>query len=397
MRRRSPIARTACRGAGLWLAALCGWARAADDPFADVAAAPMPARGSADVAPAWTDNLLYRRELYVLLGAGRDDVRDTGDLLTRVSAGFEVQKRFSTDARTIASFDYQGRVVYRDHTLATAADAMGMDADAWEYETHNAYLDVYNLFGELGRCSARVGSFYPPFGLNQQTDTHGTLLQLSNDQVFGTDRDWQATLYGSLNDSLDYTAGFLLGGGPEGRLAGQSGLGVARLALQTDWLYRQGLEGGVSFAAGERVDEHAMMRSRSVARATGGGPVIETWRAGADLRRTVTTEAGPVAFTLETAVGRDEDDPLVSGLVQADWLHPSRRFGAALQLRRFWQDVGAGGENVDTARAVGAVTYYLRNDVGQADVHGVTLAVEYPLPDDGGEDPVLMVQYYRYW
>lgn len=391
VRRRTLIA--------VFIAALNGSALGSDDPFAGLDDAP-PATGMAPerAVADWTENLLFRKEIYALFGAARDDYRDTGRTMSRISAGFEILKKVSTATRTVASFDYQGRMVYRDHPLATSADPMGRDASAWEYETHNAYADLYQLWGEPGRFNARIGSFYPPFGLNQQTDTHGTLLQLSNDQVFGTDRDWQAALYGYLNESLDYTIGYLLGGGPHGRMSGQAGMGVARLAWNAQKLYQDALEGGVSFAAGERVDAEAVMRSPSVARATRGDPVVATWRLGADIRRRVDTASGPVTFTLETAVGHDESDPLVSGLAQADWLHPSRRFAAALQFRELWQDIGAGGDNLNDARMIGVLTYYLRNDVGNTARHGISLAIEHPLHDDGSDgDPMVLVQYYRYW
>jgi len=372
---------------------------AAEDPFADVVAAPQSVPKAAALAePGWTDNLLLRKEVYLLWGAGRDDFDDTHDVMTRASAGFEVQKRFATATRTVASADYQGRIVYRDHALDTAADPMGRDASPWRYETHNAYVDLYNVFGEPGRFNLRGGYFYQPFGLNQQTDTHGTLLQLSNDRLFGAERDWQTTLYGALSEDLDYTVGYLLGTGPDHRMAGQSGLGVARVALNNDWLFQRGLEGGVSVAAGERVDPDAAARSRSVRRASGGGPVVETWRTGLDVRKRIDSGFGPFTLTGEAALGQDEDDQILSGLTRADWLHPGRRWGAAAQYQHFWQDVAAGGEDFTDARATAVLTHYFRNDVGNADLHWIALAVERRVREtDGTEDTLVMVQYYRYW
>lgn len=372
---------------------------AADDPFADVVAAPQSAtQAVALVEPGWTDNLLFRHELYLLGAAGRDNFDATHDTMSRLSAGFEVQKRFATATRTVASVDYQGRVVYRDHVLDTSADPMGRDAAQWEYETHNAYVDVYNVFGELGRFNLRGGYFYPPFGLNQQTDTHGTLLQLSNDRVFGSERDWQTAVYGALTDELDYNVGYLLGAGPDFDMEGQAGMGVARVALNNAWLFQQGLEGGVSVAAGERADEDAVMRSRSVERDTRGDPVVGTWRLGADVRKRLDSGFGPFTLTSELAGGEDENDTILLGLAQADWLHPSRRVGTAVQYRHFRQDVGVEADDVTDARVSGVVTYYVRNDVGNASLHWIALAVERQVhQSDGPEDTLLMVQYYRYW
>lgn len=374
-------------------------ANAQEDPFADVVAAfPSASNNVVRAEPEWTDNLLLRREVYLLFAAGRDNTDEARDIMSRLSAGFEVQKRFSTPTWTVASFDYQGRVVYRDRTLDTLADPMGRDASPWEYETHNAYVDLYSVFGEPGRFNVRAGYFYQPFGLNQQTDTHGTLLQLSNDRVFGAERDWQVGLYGGLTEDLDYTVAYLLGTGPDHAFDGQAGMGAARIALNSDWLFKRGLEGGVSVAAGERVDEHAVMHSHSVCHATHGGPVVSTWRAGADVRKRFDSRIGPFTLTAEVAVGEDEEDTVLSGLAQAGWLHPSRRWGSELQYQQFWQDVGAGAENEVDERVSGVLTYYLRNDVGNANLHWIALGVERQarLSDDP-EDTILMLQYYRYW
>ena len=151
----------------IWFS-LCSLAAAAgNDPFADLSVAPSSTNAAALAEPDWADNLLLRKEVYLLFAAGRDDLDETQGSMSRLSAGFEVQKRFATATRTVASFDYQGRVVYREHVLDTSADPMGRDSAQWEYETHNAYVDFYNIFGEPGRFNLRGGYFYQPFGLNQ--------------------------------------------------------------------------------------------------------------------------------------------------------------------------------------------------------------------------------------
>lgn len=373
---------------------------AAEDPFSDVVAAPLITPETAvNLEPSWSDNLMFRKELSLIFGAGRDSFDVSSDIMSRLSAGFEIQKRFATATRTVAAVNYQGRVVYRNHALNTTADPMGRDAARWEYETHNAYADLYNLFGEPGRFNLRAGYFYQPFGLNQQTDTHATLLQLSNDRIFGAERDWQATLYGELTDHLDYTVGYLFGSGPDHDLfQGQAGMGVARVALNNDWLFKHGLEGGLSFAAGERFDRHAMMRSTSVHHATRGSPVIATWRVGADARKRIDSVAGPFTLLAELAAGEDESDTVLSGLTQADWLHPSRRWGTAVQYQHLRQDTGHGAGDFTDERVSAVLTYYLRNDVGNASLHWIALAVERQTRlTDSPEDTLLMVQYYRYW
>ena len=356
------------------------------DPFAGVE--PRAAAPAAATAGGWADNLLFRKEIYLLWAAGEDDFEETDRAYSRLSAGFEIQKKFSTATKTVASFDYQGRLVYRDHVLPTAADPMGMDADQWSYETHNAYAEFYNLLGDPGRFSLRAGRYYLPFGLNAQTDTHGTLLQLSNDRLFGADRDWQLTAYGSASEHLDYLAGYVFGAGPDQKLDGQAGMAVGRLGLNSDYLYARGLEAGVSGAFGERIDPHAGI----------DGP-IRTWRLGADLRKRIDTDLGPVTLTGEAAAGEDEEATVWSGLAQADWLLPSRRWGAAAQYAYFEREPDGHGHGggIDE-RASATLTRYFRNDVGNAALHWIALGLEEQIQaPDGGEDTFLLAQYYRYW
>lgn len=370
---------------------------------------------AAQSEPHWTDNLLFRKELYLLFG---NDEAEAEGIMSRLSAGFEVQKRFSTATRTLASIDYQGRFVYRDHMRDTSADPMGHDASPWEYETHNAYVDFYTLFGGPGRFNLRCGYFYQPFGLSQQTDTHGTILQLSNDRLFGSERDGQVILYGTLTDDLDYMAGYLLGAGPDFKLAGQTGMGIARVALNSDWLFRRGLEVGMSVAFGERVFAYdpmhmessatnsadqaghadAPMRERVFRSANRKDPLVATFRAGLDVRKRIISTLGPFTLTGEAAMGTDDGDPILSGLAQADWLNPGRRWGAAAQVQYFRREVSEENDHGEESRATAVLTRYFRNDVGNASLHWIALAVAQDLqPSDGSEDTLAMVQYYRYW
>lgn len=359
----------------------------AADPFADVQPA-VPEQPAARPAAGWRDNLQFRKEIYWTETAGADDFRNTHEVYSRLSAGFEVQKRFATATKTVASFDYQGRLVFRDHWLDTAADPMGMDAGTWEYETHNAYAEFYNLAGAPGRFNLRAGRFYLPFGLNSQTDTHGTLLQLSNDRVFGTDRDWQVTAYGNATEHLDYMAGYVLGTGPDQDFAGQGGLAVGRLGLGSSLLFEHGWEGGLSGAYGQRLDPHA-----------GTEQPLATWRAGADFRKRFDSGLGPFTLTGEGALGEDETAPVWSGLAQLDWLHPGRRWGAATQYFYFErnQDAEDPADEIDQ-RASFVLTRYFRNDVGSANLHWVACGLEQQIQNSAGADDTrLTLQYYRYW
>lgn len=394
--------------AAVALAVLCAWIAVwpeqvnaqTDDPFADVLPLPMADSDSTTkpAASTWRDNLLIRKEVYLLGGIGKQDTGDDLETATRLSLGFEIQKRFSTPQKTVASLDYQGRLVYRSGILESQADAMGHDAAAWEYETHNAYLDVFNLAGDLGRLNLRIGYFYQPFGLNQQTDTHATLLQLSNDRLFGSDRDWQVLLYGALTRRLDYSIGYLLGSGSDHSLEGQSGMAIVRLALASEWLYQYGWEGGISAVVGERVDPHAARRRKSPSMVEPHDSLIATWRTGFDLRKQVASMFGTFTLTTEAAVGGDEGDPLVSGLAQIDWLHPSRRWGASTQCLSAWQDFPEAETDATDTRIAAVLTYFLRNDVSRANLHWIAFAVErHAQTYDEPDVTTLLIQYYRYW
>lgn len=435
---------TAIVGSALALALA---AAAATDPFADVA--PAPAR-SADpfltVTPATapgrpenappavptgngaldrflSDNFTLKLE-WMSQFAATDDAEDTEDVYSRQSAGFEVLKRFSTRTSTLASVNLQGRFVRRDHFLPVINDMEGEDREGWYGELHNAYIDVYNVFSpflddaakgaNIGRFNLRVGRFYLPFGLNLQTDTHGTLLQLSNDRNFGYERDWYAGFWGALNEHVNYDLYGMLGTGYDLAFRGQDGLVGGRLSLGGRYLQEYGLEGGFSAMVGERVSPHAWERSLSVREEAAEDEIIDTVRCGPDLRYTRMVPSGTLTGSTELSAGRDEADAVLTQLYQLEYLNRSRRWGAAVQYRRFWQDFA---RNEDSRKAtgkspmgmdgdgdaadsslIGEVTWYFRNDIGNTTLHWLKLNVEQQVERQYGDTAtVISVQYYRYW
>ena len=364
---------------GLLLAGVVG---AADDPFADVRPLAMTATTKPPV-PWWRDNWQVRRELYGVVGVGWPDIEDSDRASLRLSAGFEVQKRVATATRTIGAVDYQGRVVYRDRSLNAPGDAMGMDADRWTYETHNAYVEWYQVAGGPGRLNLRAGRFYVPFGLSWQTDTHGTLLQLANERVFGDSHDWQVTAYGNATALLDYQVGYLLGAGPRQHLDGQSGMAVGRVGLNNAALNERGREAGVSAAYGQRLDP-AVAAGR-----------VDTWRVGVDARQRLDTGNGPITLTGEGAAGEDNQRAVWSALLQADWLHPSRRWGAAAQYTHYtWRAPTPATQQNATLVA----TRYFRNEVGNTALHWLAVGIENRwAPSDTPADTLVLAQYYHFW
>ncbi|MBI5201962.1 MAG: hypothetical protein HY925_10280 [Elusimicrobia bacterium] len=340
------------------------------DPFAGVAEG--PAASVPETEGSWRENFGFRRELMSEFAAS-----ERARPYSRQSAGFEALKKFSTETATKASLDLQVRLVRRDRFIAVPNDMEGMRREGWKLELHNAYADVYHVAGAVGRANVRAGRFYLPFGLNGQTDTHGTLLQLSNERSFGFERDWQAGLYGELNDRLDYSAYYLVGSGYTPEWRGQSGLAAARLALGNSFSSEHGWEGGLSAVSGERLDELGMR--------------VPTRRAGADARRRLAVPTGLLTATAELGGGRDDADVL-SHLAQLEYLHSSRRWGAATQYRRFWKE-GAGYDD----SAGFELSWYLRNDPAGSSLHWLKALVDRRRAATAERDTIVALQYYRYW
>lgn len=365
---------------------------ATEDPFADLSAKPEAPVVVTPPVRSWfrsllTENFGFRKEVMSQFTRDEND-----NLASRQSVGFEILKKFSTGTATVASFNVQGRLVRRDGFNPVQNDMEGAERAGWAFEYHNLYLDFYNVFNpmlgakqrgrQVGRFNIRAGRFYVPFGLNLQTDTHGTVLQLSNDRNFGFERDWYTGFWGSLNKHLNYDAYYLAGSGYDLAFKGQRGLGAARLSLSNKYSSQYGLEAGVSVLAGERLRMgHEMRRT------------IDTRRAGIDGRYRRAIPTGLLSLTTELSRGEDARSPVSMQLQQADYLHASRRWGVATQYRRF-RETGSG---VD-ASIIGEFTWYFRNDVGNSNLHWIKFNVERRLQRMQATPPrtVVTLQYYFY-
>ncbi|HPT46217.1 MAG TPA: hypothetical protein PLM07_09985 [Candidatus Rifleibacterium sp.] len=323
----------------------------------------------------------------------------------RHSYGFEILKKFANAVSTTSSFNLQTRLVFRRNFVSVMNDMEGELRNQVFLEYHNFYVDLYNALDtwmpsdrraeNLGRFNFRFGRFYLPFGLNLQTDTHATVLQLSNDRNFGFERDWYAGFWGALNPNLNYDLYYLLGSGYEMTDKGQKGLLGARVSLANRYLYDHGLEGGISLLIGERISKHAVMRSHNVMLHAERGKVVDTTRIGIDGRYGMAVPGGRMTLTGEFSCGRDEQDDLFSQLYQLDFLRRDRRFGWSTQYRRFWQELGQ--REVD-ASMLGELTWYMHNDIGNANLAWIKLNVEKRLAvQSGSEDTLTTLQYYRYW
>ena len=323
----------------------------------------------------------------------------------RHSYGFEILKKFADEVSTTSSLNLQTRLVFRRNFLPVLNDMEGELRNQVFLEYHNFYVDLYNALDtwmpperraeNLGRFNFRFGRFYLPFGLNLQTDTHATILQLSNDRNFGFERDWYAGFWGALNQDLNYDLYYLLGSGYDLIDKGQKGLLGTRVSLANRYLYERGLEGGLSLLIGERISKHAVMRSHNVMLHAERGTLVDTTRVGIDGRYGLAVPSGRMTLTGELSGGRDEHDDLFSQLYQLDFLRRDRRFGWSTQYRRFWQDLGQ--HEIDAA-ILGELTWYMHNDIGNANLAWIKINVEKRLAaQSGSEDTLTTLQYYRYW
>ena len=309
------------------------------------------------------ENFGFRKELMSQL-----EFSDHSKPASRQSAGFELLKKFSTETRTVGSLNLQGRLVRRDRYAPVMNEMEGMDREGWFFEYHNVYADLFN-----DPFNVRVGRFYVPFGLNLQTDTHGTLLQLSNERNFGFERDWYAGLWGTLSEDLSYDAHYQVGSGYDLKYRGQSGLGVARLSLGNRHSFEHGVEGGVSAKTGKRLSHGLVVPGRD----------------GLDGRLRQPLLAGLLTWTSELSAGEDAPDAVLTQLYQSEYLHASRRWGVGAQYRRFWKErEGADGSLILDA------TWYFRNDVGNSSLHWIKVNVERQIERHG---LLAVLQYYRYW
>lgn len=350
------------------------------DPFAGLSVSTAAAQD--EPRGFFSENFGFRKELMSQFSAEPGERASS-----RQSAGFETLKKFSSETATWAGLDFQGRLVRRDRFIPAQNDMEGMSRPGWAFEYHNAYADLYNVLNPLlsderrgaasGHFNVRVGRFYLPFGLNIQTDTHGQLLQLSNERNFGFERDWQAGMWGGLGRGLDYNVACLAGSGTDLKERGQRGLVSGRVSLASEYASDDGLEGGFSGLGGERLAAEG---------------VVETSRFGGDVRARRPAPGGTATWSTELTGGRDGGDDVFTQLHQLEYLRASRRWGVAAQFRRFRR----AGEPADSS-AIAEATWYFRNDVASSSLHWIKLNVERPTESRGRRGVVATLQYYRYW
>jgi len=321
--------------------------------------------------------------------------------------GIEYLNRFSDKLATRSSFNLQLQLYHQ--SSSDFSFFRHNSQKSWGIDIHNLYFDFFQALDpfmsesarrkNLGGFNLRIGRFYLPFGLNIQTDTHATLLQLANEEHFGYDRDWYAGFYGAINDDLKYDLYLMLGSGHDAVYKDQKGLTGLRISLAGKYLYESGLEGGIAYVRGERL-------SHDVSH----GSLTDTTRLGLDGRYTKAIKAGIIKLSAEGAIGKDDEQDIKSFLIQTELLDTSRKNGFAVQYRSFERRKGRESmmimpvhqaKNGNDTSLFLEYTRYLQNDVNGNRMEWIKLLFEKPLETrlrhGDPTDSRLTIQYYSYF
>jgi hypothetical protein len=139
-----------------------------EDPFAGVVPGTAPPEATRAPERSWLrtffgQNFGFRKEIMLQFNINPPDRASS-----RQSVGFEVLKKFSTETSTIASFNFQGRLVRRDGFVPVLNDMEGQNRRGWAFEYHNFYVDFFNVFNPLltGKGTVRISaaSMFVPGG-----------------------------------------------------------------------------------------------------------------------------------------------------------------------------------------------------------------------------------------
>ena len=155
--------------------------------------------------------LVFKKE--VLLSGNWSDVRkEPGG---KQSVGFEALKIFSGKWGDWGKVLFQFRLVRYNNAFMLINDIkmplMHLNKyDAWAPEFHDAYFEYRGKF--KGRFDLRLGHFDVPFGLEENEDTHISLVQLMSMRNIGFKKDWGLSILGNLT-KLDYNMALTMGSG----------------------------------------------------------------------------------------------------------------------------------------------------------------------------------------
>lgn len=311
------------------------------------------------------ENLLFKKE--VIIGGSRSDERS--EITGRNSIGFDLLKKFSNKKGDWGCMLLQMRLVRYDHqyvfmnnnkVLLDHVDEM----HDWELEFHDAYFRYSGRF--KGKLNFRIGHFDVPYGLEQNVDTHSTLIQLITVRNIGFKKDWGLSI-GGLLPNIDYELAFTRGSGHEYLDRGENYLLSGRIGTPADENFCIGFSG----LYGEPIDAMGIMRGKKIgvtdkpntwfgSATIPEDDIIRRWRVGLDS----ICLYGPFTFKGELSYGEDENQEALNAVLEIDHLFPGmdERLEEVVQIQSAYQDINTSGGNNDTLLKLG-LNYKISNEV----------------------------------
>lgn len=341
----------------------------------------------------FTENSVFKKE--VILNGSWSDEKDK--LAGKQSAGFEILKRLTDRQGDWGTILFQLRFVRYDNTYMLVNDDMMPLAhadkkNAWKVELHDAYFKYTDNF--KGRLNLRLGHFDVPFGLEENVDTHSTLIQLMSMRNIGFEKDWGISIGGQLT-RLDYNFALTRGSGMEYIDRGQNYLLSARIGTPADKNFSVGLSG----LYGEPIDTMAVMRGKKMGMMeepdTWFGRdteppdgIIKRWRMGVDSIYLY----GPYTLKGEVSYGEDINQDIVNSLAELDYLFPNQKMQLVAQFQYAYQDIAAPGGKDDIFTILG-LNYRFSPYVTLQTAY----RHDFSRLEKTDEEETISVQLYCYW
>ena len=299
----------------------------------------------------WSEDSIFKKE--IIIGGTWSD--EKGEIGGKNSIGFEFLKKLSNEKGDWGSFLIQMRFVRYDRqsmlmntTKMTPAHVDGMHD--WELEFHDAYFKYSGPF--KGKFNVRVGHFDVPFGLEQNVDTHSSLIQIMSMRNVGFKKDWGVAVGGQLPE-MDYEFALTKGTGMEYRERGENYLISGRVGTPADRNFSIGISG----LYGQVIDAMGVMRGMRM----GMMGMPDTWFGSQSIPREDIIRRsrigldsiyllGPYTFKGELSVGEDEGHEVINSIFEIDYLLPGMdgRLEAIAQIQNSHQDITASGSDDDT-------------------------------------------------
>lgn len=339
------------------------------------------------------ENLVFKKE--IILGGMWSQERDK--LAGKQSVGFEVLKKLSGEGGDWATILFQLRFVRYDNQFMYMNDNKMPYAhidgeDDWELELHDAYFKYTGNF--KGKLNFRIGHFDVPFGLEENVDTHSTLVQLMSMRNVGFKKDWGISMDGQF-PRFDYDFAFTRGTGVEYRDRGENYLLSGRIGTPAD----ENFSVGISGLYGEPIDTMGVMRGKKMgmmgnpntwfgSTTKPGDDIIRRWRVGADSIYLY----GPFTFKGEVSYGEDVNQDVVNTVAELDYLFPDQKMEAIAQFQYAYQDITASGGKDDIFGVLGFNYKFSPYVTLQT-----TYRHDFSRLKKTDEDEFVSVQLYCYW